>query len=81
MIHLMKNDLKNERYILVAENVSFKEVFFQIADGFGKKRPSIKVTTFMSEIGWRLEKIKSRLTGKQPILTKQSSKSIHNKYY
>ena len=81
MIQLMKNDLKGERYILVSENVSFKEVFFQIADGFGKKRPSIKVTTFMSEIGWRLEKIKSRLTGKQPILTKQSSKSIHNKYY
>jgi len=81
MVLLMKSDLKNERYILVSENVSFKDVFFQIADGFGKKRPSIKVTNFMSEIGWRLEKIKSSLTGKQPLLTKQSSKSIHNKYY
>ena len=81
MVLLMKSDLKNERYILVSENVSFKDVFFKIADGFGKKRPSIKVTNFMSEIGWRLEKIKSSLTGKQPLLTKQSSKSIHNKYY
>lgn len=81
MVLLVKSELKNERYILVSENVSFKDVFFQIADGFGKKRPSIKVTTFMSEIGWRLEKIKAILTGKQPVLTKQSSKSIHQKYY
>ncbi len=81
MILLMKSELKNERYILVSENVSFKEVFFQIADAFGKKRPSIKASKFMSSIGWRLEKIKSSLTGKQPVLTKQSSKSIHNKYY
>jgi len=81
MIQLMNSNLKNERYILVSENISFKDVFFKIADGFGKKRPSIKVTTFMSEIGWRLEKIKSSLTGKQPVLTKQSSKSIHQKYY
>lgn len=81
MIQLMKSEFKNERYILVSENVSFKDVFFQIADGFGKKRPSIKVTKLMSSIGWRLEKIKSVLTGKEPVLTKQSSKSIHNKHY
>ena len=81
MIQLMNSNLKNERYILVSENVSFKEVFFKIADDFGKKRPSIKVTKVMSSIGWRLEKIKSSLTGKQPVLTKQSSKSIHQKYF
>ncbi len=81
MILLMKSELKNERYILVSENISFKEVFFQIADGFNKKRPSIKVTKWMSAIGWRLEKLKTFLTGKPPMLTKQSSKSIHHKQY
>ncbi|NOR28968.1 MAG: NAD-dependent epimerase/dehydratase family protein [Lutibacter sp.] len=81
MLLLMKSTIKNERYILVSENVSFKEVFFQIADGFSKKRPSIRVTKFMSSVGWRLEKIKSILTGKPPLLTKQSSQSIHNKHY
>lgn len=81
MMQLMKSELKNDRYILVAENISFKDVFFKIADGFGKKRPSIKVTKLMSSIGWRIEKLKSILTGKPPLLTKQSSQSIHNKYY
>lgn len=81
MIQLMKSKKKNERYILVSENCSFKDVFFQIADNFNKKPPSIKVTKLMSSIGWRLEKIKSLLTGKPPLLTKQTSKSIHNKHY
>ncbi len=81
MILLMNSELKNERYILVSENVSFKEVFFQIAENFDKKLPSIKVSKLMSAIGWRIEKIITTLTGKQPMLTKQSSKSIHNKQY
>lgn len=81
MIELMKSNIKNERYILVSENVSFKEVFFQIADGLGKKRPTIKVTKFMSAIAWRLGKIISVVTRKPPVLTEQSSKSIHSTYY
>lgn len=81
MLELMKSNIKNERYILVSENVSFKEVFFQIADGLGKKRPTIKVTKFMSAIAWRFGKIVAAITRKPPVLTKQSSKSIHSKYY
>ncbi|AMC12226.1 NAD-dependent epimerase [Lutibacter profundi] len=81
MIQLMQSDIKNERYILVSENVSFKDVFFKIADSFNKKRPTIKTTKFMTAIGWRLEKIRAILTHKPPLLTKQSSKAIHNKHY
>jgi len=81
MILLMNSELKNERYILVSENVSFKEVFFKIAENFGKQPPAIKVSKLMSAIGWRLEKLKTFLTGKPPMLTQQSSKSIHYKQY
>ena len=81
MILLMKSDIVNERYILVAENSSFKNIFFQIAQNFGKNPPSIKVTKLMSSIGWRLERLKSILTNKPPALTKHSAKSIHDKRY
>ncbi len=81
MIQLMKSDIKGERYILVSENCSFKDVFFQIADGFSVKRASIKVSKLMSAIGWRLNKITAILTGNPPLITKQSSISIHNKHY
>jgi len=80
MIQLMKSDIKNERFILVSENCSFKDVFCLMAEGFSLKKPTIKVTKLMSSVGWRLDKMRAMLTGKPPVLTKQSSKSIHNKY-
>lgn len=80
MVALMEGSVKNERYILVSENKSFKSVFSEIATSFGVKAPSVKVTKLMSEIGWRVATIFSKLTGKEPILTKHSANSIHNKY-
>ena len=81
MIGLMNSTIKNERYILVSENESFKTVFFAIADAFGKKRPSIKVTKLISGIGWRVNWLLSKFSGKTPMITKQSAKSSHNSYY
>ncbi len=81
MMQLMKSNIENERFILVSENLGFKDIFFLIADNLNKKRPTIKVSKFMSALGWRLEKIRSLLTGKPPILTFHSAKSIHNKQY
>lgn len=81
MLLLMKSDVVNERYILVAENSSFKNIFYQIAENFGKKPPSIKVTKLMSAIGWRLEKLKSVFANVPETLTKHGAKSIHSKRY
>ncbi len=81
MLLLMKSNIENERFILVAENKSYQEIFNKIALKFNKKQPTIKITNYMSEIGWRLEKVKSFLTGKPPLLTKNSAKSIHQKRY
>ncbi|MBK5209582.1 MAG: SDR family oxidoreductase [Flavobacteriaceae bacterium] len=81
MILLMKGDIVNERSILVAENISFKEVFYQIAQNFKKKPPSIKVTKLMSSFGWRIEKLKSIFTNNPPTLTKHAAKSIREKRY
>ena len=77
MVQLMKSTIENERYILVAENVSFKTLFTQIAENLNKKPPSVKVSKLMSAIGWRLDWLKSFLTGSSPILTKQTAKTIH----
>jgi len=79
MIQLMQNSIKNERYILVAENRSFKSVFNKIAEGFNKKPPSIKITSFMSNVAWRLDWLICKVTRKEPMLTKHTAKSIHQK--
>ena len=53
MIQLMESEIKNERFILVSENKSFKEILFLIADYLDKKRPSRKVKQWQAEIFWR----------------------------
>lgn len=78
MIELMQSNIKNERYILVAENKSFKAIFFTIASEFGVKRPSIKIGKIATSIFWRLDWLLTKLTGKSPLLTKNSARSSHN---
>lgn len=78
MIGLMESDVKNERFILVAENKSFADVLFKIADEFGKKRPSKLVKPWASELFWRVEWLISKLTFRRPRMNKHSAKSLHS---
>lgn len=73
MIRLMELKLKGERYILSAGNYSYQDIFNQIADTFQIKRPHKKVTPLLAAIVWRLEALKSRITGKRPLVTKESA--------
>ena len=78
MILLMNSNIKNERFILVSENKSFKEVFFSMAISIGEKPPSIKIKSWHTAIFWRLSWLLSKLTGKEPLLSKSSAKSAHS---
>ena len=78
MILLMNSDVKNERFILVSENKSFKDIFFFMADAFGKKRPSKKIKPWQTAIFWRISSVISFLNSKEPLLSKYSAKSAHS---
>jgi nucleoside-diphosphate-sugar epimerase len=75
MIQLMESNISAERFIINAENKSYKEVFDLIAKGFNKKPPHKKVNKFLSALVWRLEAIKSRFTGNEPLLTKETART------
>lgn len=81
MISLVHSDVKNERFILVSENKSFKDIFFSIADGLNKKRPSKKIKPWQTQVFWRVAWLLSKINGKEPLLTKHSAKSAHNVSY
>ena len=78
MILLMNSTLKNERFILVSENKSFKEIFFSMASSMDKKPPSKKIKPWQTAIFWRVSWVLSTLTGKEPLLSKSSAKSAHS---
>ncbi len=81
MVLLMESSMKNERFILVSENKSFKEVFSLLADALDKPRPNIKIRSFVTSITWRLDWVVSKLMNRQPLLTKNSAKSAHSTAY
>lgn len=81
MILLMDSNITAERFILNGENVSFKEVFSMIAKCFGKKPPYKKVTPFLAEVVWRIEAVKSTLTGKRHLLTRETVRTALKKVY
>lgn len=71
MIELMANGIKDERFIVGAENRKFKEVFAKIAGKMGKKPPRLEASPWMTELTWRLEKVRSLVTGTKPFITKE----------
>ena len=77
MILLMNSEIKNERFILVSENKTYKEIFFLIADAFGVKRPSKKIKSWQTTVLWRISSILAVFTKKTPLLSKYSAKSAH----
>jgi len=78
---LMESNVSEERFIINAENWSFKKLQDTIADGFGKKHPGKEVTPFLMSVARRMEGIKSSFAGKTPLLTKETAKVGFSKTY
>jgi nucleoside-diphosphate-sugar epimerase len=72
---LMESTITAERFILNGGNHSFKDVFTWMALAMNKKPPHKLATPWMTEIVWRLQYIKSKLTGHVATITKETAKS------
>ena len=79
MITIMQSTVKGERFIVSGSNALYKDVFTSIAKGFHKKPPYKKVTPFLAGIVWRLEAIKAKFSGKDPMLTRETAKTAQAK--
>ncbi|WP_440879736.1 NAD-dependent epimerase/dehydratase family protein [Tenacibaculum sp. C7A-26P2] len=81
MISLVESSIDNERFILVSENKSFKEILTMIAKEFDKKAPNVKIGKFFTEFFWRIDWVITKLSGKKPLLTKNSARSSHSQSF
>jgi nucleoside-diphosphate-sugar epimerase len=62
MVMLMKSPLKNDRFIVSAANVSFKELFYKIAFALNVRPPRYEATPAILQIASKLDGVKSLLT-------------------
>jgi nucleoside-diphosphate-sugar epimerase len=72
ILALMDRGIRNERFIISAENRTYREIFNWMAKGFGKKQPSKKAGPFFAGIAWRTEKLKSAFSRHKPLITRES---------
>lgn len=80
IVQLSESDLSGERFVVSGGTLSYKDFFFAVADGFHKKRPGIRVRPWMMEGLWRIELLRSWLTGKAPLITRETAKTARTKF-
>lgn len=75
---LMKSDIKNERFTLIADNIVFKNILNTIADALKVKRPSIHATPLFMNFLWVADGIFSTLFFQKRRLTKATAKASYS---
>ena len=78
MMTLMKSPISGERFILVAEDVTYKELFDSIAESLVTKKPKYLVKKWQTQIISVFEFIFSTLFFRKRMLTKSTISSLYN---
>lgn len=80
MIQLMESDVNNQRYVLVSDNLTFKDFFIKLTTQLGKSAPYIKVGKVLAQIARILYWGKSLLNGKEPLVTKETARNSQEQF-
>ncbi len=78
---LMKSDITRERYILAADNYSFREVLWSMADKMGKKRAGYEAGPKLRQLAFYIDWLKAFLKLGAQTLTKETARSAGSKYH
>lgn len=81
MIQLMNSSISEEKFLLVSENLSYKSFFTLVANALNKKPPFISANNIMRSIAWRGEWLRSAITGKPQVITKETARTSAHTYY
>lgn len=81
IVRLLESDISNERFILNAGTLSYKDFFGQIAKAFGKKPPRKQVKPWMLRLAVFFEFIRSRITGKEAMITRDTAILSRSKFH
>ncbi len=74
-LSLLKSDINGERYIASGGNISYKDLFQKMAFYMDRKAPKKPAPKWLMSIFWRMEKVRSFLTGNEPIITRETVRS------
>ncbi len=78
MHQLMNSDCDSERFIVIAENIKYKDIIYLIASKISARKPKIEAKSWMLSIAWKLDWLLSFVFRTKIKITKQGSLSIQN---
>lgn len=81
IIDLMASDITNERFILNAGSMDYKDFFGAVAEAFGKKPPKKPVPYWLLKIAVAAEFVRSRIAGQSALITSDTAKLSRMKYH
>ncbi len=79
MVSLMTGPQNKERYIMIAENLSFLEILSQMTKKFNKKPPSKKLKYWQLGLARLVDILRNKVTGSKRSITKSSIYSLKHR--
>lgn len=77
---LLFSAISGERFIVSGGTVTYKHFFESVAKALDKKPPKWRVNPILAEMVWRFEAFRSLVTGKAPLLTKETARAAQHHY-
>lgn len=78
MIQLMQSEIKNERFLLIGHNLTFKESLVQIAKQMGVKAPNFCPPKWLAILIARLSEFSNRVFKTNSAITLESARSAYS---
>lgn len=72
---LLETHTNAPRILLNAENCSYKRLLDLIAQALHKPAPNWKFAPWTAEIAWRIEWLREKISGAEPLLTRESARA------
>lgn len=75
LILLLSSNIRNEKFVMVSESVLFKDMMHIVADELKVKAPQKQISPFMLNMTVRLSGLWSKISRKEPVLSKEIAKT------
>lgn len=79
MMSLVERGNTGDRYLLVGENISYRQLFAIGSKAFGRRPPMRPLSPWLLHLAWRFETVRSSLTGSRPFITRATANSALNR--
>lgn len=78
MEKLMKSEISGERFIVISENRTYKNIIYTIADKINAKKPIIEATSWLLNAAWRMDWLLSKIIRTDRKISKHAAQSLLN---